>query len=201
MTSTLRERSSSPSGTQLGSGSSPSGTSIGGVLDSAGLMPVVYEELHALAERFLRRERPGHTLQPTALVHEAYLRLARQDGVAWRSSAQFYRVAAEAMRRVLVNHARDRGRLKRGGGAQRLALEDVELFAPERGIDILALNEALFRLGRVDRRKVELVQLRFFCGFSLEEVSEVLGVSVSQLKRDWSLARAWLWRELSGDGA
>ena len=165
------------------------------------LLPLVYEELRGLAGSYLARERKDHTLQPTALVHEAFLRLVGQADARWESRAHFYRVAALAMRRVLVNHARDRGRLKRGGGAHRVTLDDAEDWQtpPE---DLVALDEALTRLGEFDERKVQVVQLRYFGGFTVEQVSRILAISPAQVKRDWSTARAFLLRELArGDAS
>lgn len=164
------------------------------------LFPLVYEELRGLAGSYLAAERPDHTLQATALVHEAFLRLVGQEEARWESRAHFYRVAALAMRRVLVNHARDRGRLKRGGGAVRVSLDGAAEWqkAPE---ELLALDEALDRLGELDERKVQVVQLRYFGGFTVEQVGRILDVSPAQVKRDWTTARAFLLRELGRDGS
>ncbi|MCC6783694.1 MAG: sigma-70 family RNA polymerase sigma factor [Planctomycetes bacterium] len=161
-----------------------------------------YPELRRLAERCLSRERRGHTLQPTALVHETFLRLCRQDAVRWEDRMQFLRLAAAMMRRILVNHERDRRRLKRGGRAQRLELADVPAGQGTAGIDLLVIEEALAELERIDPRKVEVVQLRFFAGLDLVETAAALDISVAQVKRDWALARAWLARALgAGDGS
>jgi RNA polymerase sigma factor (TIGR02999 family) len=162
------------------------------------LLPLVYEELRRLAGAYLASERRDHTLQATALVHEAFLRLVGSENARWESRAHFYRVAAMAMRRVLVNHARDRARLKRGGGEGRRVsldgLEDADLpMAPE---DLLALDEALDRLAEIDERKVQIVQLRYFGGFTVEQVAQILEISPAQVKRDWTTARAFLRREL-----
>jgi len=162
------------------------------------LVPEVYRELRRLAGRCLARERSGHTLQATALVHEVYVSLSKQTGARFGSRAHFCRVAAEAMRRILVNHARDRERVKRGGGARRLSLEESELLAPGLDVDLLELDEALERFERVDARKVRIVHLRFFGGLTIEETAEATGISPAQVKRDWTLAKAWLLRELSG---
>lgn len=159
-----------------------------------------YADLRRLADRFLGRERRGHTLQATALVHEAWLRLAQQTQVAWADRMHFLRVAAEMMRRILVNHERDRRRLKRGGQARRIELEDVELSERNERIDLLALDDALTRLQAVDPRKVEMVQLRYFGGLTLHETAEALQLSVAHIKREWALVKAWLLRELDGGG-
>jgi len=166
------------------------------------LLPLVYEELRRLAGAYLAAERPDHTLQATALVHEAFLRLVGSDNARWESRAHFYRVAAMAMRRVLVNHARDRARLKRGGGGRRVALDeslDADPQMPPE--DLLALDEALDRLATVDERKVQVVQLRYFGGFTIEQAAQILDISPAQVKRDWTTARAFLLRELDRDGS
>jgi RNA polymerase sigma factor (TIGR02999 family) len=160
------------------------------------LLPLVYDELRDLASRFLWKERSDHTLQPTALVHEAFLRLVDQQDARWQSRAHFYRVAAQAMRRILVNHARDRARIKRGGGRVRKGLDDFNPAAPEPDVDLVALDDALQSLESVDPRKVQVVQLRYFGGFSLEETAKILEISVAQVKRDWTTARAYLVREM-----
>ncbi|MEZ5964303.1 MAG: ECF-type sigma factor [Planctomycetota bacterium] len=165
------------------------------------LVQRTYADLRRLAERFLVRERRGHTLQATALVHETYLRLANQNEAGWRDRAQFLRVAAEMMRRILVNHERDRRRLKRGGAAARIELEDVVPVAVADPIDLVALDEALVRLQAIDARKVEIVQLRYFAGLTLEETARALDLSVTHVKREWGLAKAWLLRDLEGEGA
>lgn len=162
------------------------------------LLPLVYEELHRLAGACFAKERPDHTLQPTALVHEAYLRLVHEPDSRWESRAHFFRVAAQAMRRVLVNHARDRKRLKRGGDSQRLPLEDFD-GAGQNAPDFVALDAALEKLGRVDLRKEQVVQLRYFGGFSIEDTARILDLSEAQVKRDWTTARAFLLRELAGE--
>ncbi|MDP9172371.1 MAG: sigma-70 family RNA polymerase sigma factor [Planctomycetota bacterium] len=161
------------------------------------LMPLVYDEFRALAARQLRRERPDHTLQPTALVHEAYLKLIDQTRVDWQGRTHFFAVGAQAIRRILVDHARQRKRQKRGGGAGRVALDEQVALAPERSEEILALDEALQKLAALDPRQEEIVEMRFFGGMSVEEVAEVLGVSKRTVEGDWTMARAWLMRELS----
>jgi RNA polymerase sigma factor (TIGR02999 family) len=165
------------------------------------LVPLVYEELRRQAARSLRRERPEHTLRPTALVHEAYLRLADQRDPAWQNRAQFFAVAAQAMRRILVDHARRRRAGKRGRSWRRVSLDEVA----ERGqaaigppdLDLLALEEALTELANLAPEKARLVELRFFGGLNLDDTAAVLGVSPSTVSRDWRLARAWLFRRLS----
>jgi RNA polymerase sigma factor (TIGR02999 family) len=166
------------------------------------LLPLVYDELRRIAARHLERERPGHTLQPTALVHEAYFRLIDQRQVDWRNRAQFLGLAAEMMRRILVNHARDRAALKRGGGLTRVSLTEA-LDAPGPDVDLGDLDDALRRLAEHDPRKARLVELRFFGGLTNAEAAEVLAVSVATVERDWSFARAWLFAALdesAGDG-
>ncbi len=161
------------------------------------LLPLVYDELRDLARREMRRERDGHTLGATALVHEAYLRLAELDDVSWRGRAHFFGTAASAMRRVLIGYARARKSEKRGGGVVPEPLEDVVVAARERPEDLLALDEALERLAEVEPRRARVVECRFFAGMSLDETAEALGVSNVTVRRDWALARAWLNRELA----
>ena len=165
------------------------------------LLPLVYEEMRRLAGSYLRSESAGHTLQPTALAHEAYLRLLDQRQVSWQNRAHFMGLAAQAMRRILVDHARRRGAQKRGGDAIHVALEDADVAAemPEAlGVPVEALNDALDRLAALDERQARVVELRFFTGLSIEETAEVLAISPATIKRDWTLARAWLHRELKG---
>ena len=161
------------------------------------LVPLVYEELHRLAHHYISRERPGYTLQTTALAHEAYLRLVDAKSVRWQNRAHFFAVAARAMRRILVDLARARHNLKRGGGAQPVSLDEALVAAPERGADLLALDEALGRLAALNPRQSQVVELRYFGGLTEEEVAEVLEVSPRTVRSDWSLARAWLYRELN----
>lgn len=161
------------------------------------LFPLVYDELRRLARARLRAEGPVHTLQPTALVHEAYFRLAGQHSAGWTSRAHFFAVAAETMRRVLVNHAQARRAAKRGGGATRVELDDAVSFFETRDVDLEALDEALTRLAAVDPRGSRVVELRFFAGLGIDETAEALGVSPATVKRDWTAARAWLHRELT----
>jgi RNA polymerase sigma factor (TIGR02999 family) len=164
------------------------------------MLPLVYDELHRLAAGYLRRERPDHTLQPTALVHEAYLRLVRQRQVDWRNRAQFLGVAAGMMRRILVNHARDRSAGKRAGGREQVSLSLVEDGRGPPDIDLIALEDALARLTSLDERKGRVVELRFFGGLAMDEIAEVLGISRATVEREWSFARAWLYDAIEGAG-
>ena len=161
------------------------------------LAPLVEAELRRLARVYLGRESPGHTLQPTALVNEAYLRLVEWRSVEWRDRAHFFAVAAKMMRRILVSHAVSRGRHKRGGHAMVVPLDEAESVTAGRTADIVALDEALTKLAKVDDRKSQLVELRFFGGLSEEETASILNSSLRTIQREWSLARAWLFRELS----
>lgn len=165
------------------------------------LMPLVYNELRRLARTFLARERGTHTLQPTALVHEAYLRLVDQRRVSWQNRAHFYGIASSMMRRVLIDHARAHATEKRGGETIRLSLDDVQVPLEQRAAGLLALDEALEKLSQMDERKSRIVELRFFGGLSDEEIAEVLGVSTRTVLRDWKTARLWLYRELAPVGA
>jgi RNA polymerase sigma factor (TIGR02999 family) len=166
------------------------------------LIPIVYEELRRLAGHYLRDERAGHTLQPTALVHEAYLRLADSREVRLGSRAHFYGAAARVMRRVLVDHARKRGRIKRGGPALEMVAFDEAIAAPiDPRLDFLALDEALAALERIAPERARVVELRYFGGLSVEDTAEFLGISPATVKRHWSFARAWLFRYLTGDPA
>lgn len=160
------------------------------------LMPLVYGELRRVAGGYLKQEKQGHTLSATALVHEAYLRLVTQK-VPWQSRAHFFGVAAQMMRRILVDHARSRHYVKRGGGALTLELVEAVATPQRREIDLLALDDALLSLAKLDERQSRMVELRFFAGLSIEETSEVLGVSAPTVKREWASARAWLFREIS----
>lgn len=161
------------------------------------LIPLLYSELRALAGRQMRSERADHTLQPTALVHEAFMRMVGGEPVPWKDRAHFFAVAAGTMRRILVDHARKHGAAKRGGGGRRVTLHD-EIAADESGqVDVLALEEALTRLAAADERAAKVVELRFFAGLEIEETAEVLGVSPGTVKRDWRFAKAWLAREMS----
>lgn len=164
------------------------------------MLPVVYQELHRLASGYLGREGPGHTLQPTALVHEAYLRLVDQHRVDWRNRAQFFGVAASMMRRILVNHARDRAARKRGGNPERVSLSVVESPSGRPDIELIALEDALGRLAELDERKSRVVELKFFGGLTTEEIAEVLQVSGATVEREWAFARAWLYDAIEGSG-
>lgn len=162
------------------------------------LMPLVYAELHRLAASYLSHERSDHTLQPTALVNEAYLRLIDQNSLVWENRAQFFGIAAQMMRRILVNHARDRHADKRGGpDILRVSLDDAISFFEERDVNLVALDEALTRLEGMDQRQSQIVELRFFGGLTIEEVAAQLHTSPATVKREWSTAKLWLLRELS----
>ena len=162
------------------------------------LTPIVYEELHLLARRYLRRERTGHSLQATALVNEAYMRLADYTRMQWQDRAHFFAVSAQVMRRILVDHAR-RHNVKRGRGVLRVPLEDVVVMAPGENADtdLVALDEALIGLTSIDPRKAQIVEMRFFGGLTVEEIGEVLKVSPGTVKRDWRAAKAWMYQELT----
>ncbi|HET9528145.1 MAG TPA: sigma-70 family RNA polymerase sigma factor [Pyrinomonadaceae bacterium] len=161
------------------------------------LMPLVYSELRRLATNYLRRERAGHTLQPTALVNEAYLKLVGQRNAKWQNRAHFFAISAQLMRRILVDHARRHQAEKRGGSAQqRLSITSAEEFATQPAVDLLALNEALEELSKMDPQQGRIVELKFFGGLSIDETAEVLGISHSTVEREWKSARAWLRREL-----
>ena len=161
------------------------------------LLPLVYRELRRRAASYLRRERQNHTLQPTALVNEAFLKLVEQRNVRWQNRAHFFGVAAQAMRRILVDHARTHGRIKRGGAGPQVTLDEAMIAAESRSIDLLALDEALERLSALDERQARVVELRFFGGLSVEETAEVLHISPATIKREWSMAKAWLHAQLS----
>lgn len=164
------------------------------------LIQVVYKELRRLANHYLSSERVDHTLQPTALVHEAYLRLMGQNRVQWQNRAHFFGVAAQMMRRILVDHAKSNHRVKRGGAAPKLSLDEAMTIYKEQDEQIIALDEALVRLKSIDPRKSDTVELRYFGGLSIEETAEVLNVSVNTVMRDWNMARAWLYQELKKEG-
>ena len=168
------------------------------------LVPLVYDELKKLARRYMRRERADHTLQTTALVHEAYLKLVRQESPNWQGRAQFFGIAAQLMRRILIDHARRHLREKRGGTQVVLPLDEAFAFSPEHSEDLLKLDEALDRLSKLDPRQSRIVELRFFGGLSVEETSKFLSVSPITVKRDWAVAKVWLYGELrpgNGDDA
>jgi len=161
------------------------------------LIPVVYQELRRMADQYLRREDSGHSLQPTALVHEAYMRLIDQTKVEWQSRAHFFGVAAQMMRRILIDHAKTKHRLKRGGTAIKIALDENMNVSQERAVELIALDDALQALAQMDERKSRIVELRYFGGLSVEETAQVLGVSDKTVMRDWNLAKAWLYKELT----
>jgi RNA polymerase sigma factor (TIGR02999 family) len=161
------------------------------------ITPIVYKELHRLARRYMRGERHGHSLQTTALVNEAYMRLVDYQRMQWQDRAHFFAVSAQLMRRILVEHARRRN-LKRGAGVLHVSLDEAAVVAEDRAADLVALDEALNALERLDPRKVQVVEMRFFGGLSVEETAEVLQVSAATVMRDWSTAKAWLYRELTG---
>src|ERR1700719_3807262 len=161
------------------------------------LTPIVYDELHRLARRYMKRERPGHSLQTTALVNEAYMRLVDYKRMQWQKRAHFFAVSAQLMRRILVEHARRRN-LKRGGGVQHVSLDEAAVVGSARAADFVAIDDAMNALARLDPRKVQVVEMRFFGGLSVEETAEVLKVSPVTVMRDWSTAKAWLHRELTG---
>jgi RNA polymerase sigma factor (TIGR02999 family) len=161
------------------------------------LLPAVYQELRHQAARYLRRERAGHTLQTTALIHEAYIKLIDQRNVHWQNRAHFFGIAAQAMRRILVDHARAKNRAKRGGSDIRVSFNEANLVGQQQDLDIEALDEALTRLSKIDEQQSRIVELRFFSGLTVEETAEVLGISPATVKRDWSMAKAWLHREIS----
>jgi len=160
------------------------------------LMPLVYEELHRLARRHIGRERPGHTLQTSALVNEAYLRLVDQRNAHWQNRAHFFSIASRLMRRILVDHARSRHFAKRGGGLRRVSLDEAAVVSQNRAADLIALDDALTNLAAIDPRKCQAVELRFFGGLSVEEIATVVGVSPVTVMRDWSTAKAWLHRAI-----
>jgi RNA polymerase sigma-70 factor (ECF subfamily) len=166
------------------------------------LIPLVYAELHQLASRNMSRERPGHTLQTTALIHEAYVKLAGQRDVHWQNRAHFFGIAAQVMRRILVDHARQERRLKRGGDAPRVPLQETEPPSPDLPVDAIdayALNRALTRLEAIDAQQGRIVELRFFGGLTIEETAAVMNISTGTVKREWAVAKAWLYREMTGD--
>jgi RNA polymerase sigma factor (TIGR02999 family) len=166
----------------------------------AELMPVVYDELRRRAESYLRRERPGHTLQATALIHEAYLRLVEQRETRWQNRAHFFAIAAQLMRRILIDHARSRQTAKRGGAVHKVSLDGAAELPEQQDEDLMALDEALSQLAELDARQARVVELRFFGGLSIEEAAEVLDLSPATVKREWSMAKAWLKREVSRPG-
>jgi RNA polymerase sigma factor (TIGR02999 family) len=165
------------------------------------LMPLVYDELRRIAAAHLRRERPGHTLQSTALVHEAYMRLIDQRNVEWRNRAQFFALASRMIRRILVDHARGSNAVKRGAGVPKLSLDEAIEVSGGRDLDLVALDDALEGLAKVDPEQSRLVELRYFGGLTIDETAEVMQTSAATVSREWSSARAWLFRELSRGSA
>ena len=165
------------------------------------LIPLIYAELRRLAAHYMRRERTDHTLQATALVHEAYLRLSKQRKVEWQNRAHFFAIAGSLMRRILVDHARAHSRSKRGGTRRKISLEEAPLFSPERSEELMLLDQALTQLTEEHPRQSQIVELRFFGGLTVEEIAGVLNVSQKTVKRDWSVARAWLYREIRKEQA
>jgi RNA polymerase sigma-70 factor (ECF subfamily) len=163
------------------------------------LTPLVYDELRRIAHRYVQRERDGHTLQTTALVNEAYVRLVGGQRIEWQNRAHFFAVTAQVMRHILIDHARRRQYAKHGGEAQRVSFDDASVMSPERAAELVALDEALDELARLDARKGCVVELRYFGGLSLEETADVLEISVMTVRRDWRAAKAWLYRALGGD--
>ncbi|MEA2204122.1 MAG: hypothetical protein QOE77_898 [Blastocatellia bacterium] len=162
------------------------------------LYPLVYDELHRMARRYMRREQKGHTLQTTALINEAYVRLVDQKHVHWANRAHFFAISAQIMRRILIDHARRHAYAKRGGGAEKISLDETAIVAKERAPDLLVLDEALNRLAEIDPRRGQVVELRYFGGLNNEEIAGVLKISENTVTRDWNMARAWLYQELSG---
>lgn len=162
------------------------------------MLPLVYGELKRVAKYYLSRERPGHTLQTTALVHEAYIRMIDQQHVDWKNRAHFFSLASEMMRRILVNYARDRAAAKRGGNPQRISLSNLDEAAQQPNIDLIALDQSLTELGKEDERKARIVELKYFGGMTNNEIAEVLKISDATVEREWMVARAWLYRAIQG---
>jgi RNA polymerase sigma factor (TIGR02999 family) len=160
------------------------------------LFPIVYKELHRLAAAYMRKESPGHTLQTSALVNEAYLKLVDQKNVRWQNRAHFFGIAAQLMRRILVDHARSRTRMKRGAGAQRLSLNEAAIISADSAEAFLSMDDALKRLGEMDPKKCRIVEMKIFCGLNMKEIAEVEKVSPSTIEREWRKAKAWLHREI-----
>src|SRR2546423_2502412 len=163
------------------------------------LTPLVYEELRRLAHRYMNREQPGNTLQTTALVNEAYLRLVKRKSVRWQNRAHFFAVAAQVMRHILIDHAREHHYAKRGGDARKISLDQVTLMSPERAKELIALDEALEALARIDPRKSRIVELRYFGGMTIEEVAEVLKIAPVTVQREWRAAKAWLYKAVTSE--
>ena len=164
------------------------------------LMPLVYNELHRIAGRYLRNERPNHTLQTTALINEAYVRIVDGKSVKWQDRAHFFGVAAQIMRHILVDHARSSRSAKRGGGVQKLTLDEAVAGSQERNLDLVALNDSLNSLAQIDPQQSRIIELRFFGGLTIEETAEVMSISPATVKRDWNMAKAWLYGEINRGG-
>ena len=162
------------------------------------LYPLVYDELHRLARRYMSRERKGHTLQTTALINEAYVRLVDQRNVQWHNRSHFFAISAQIMRRILIDHARRHAYAKRGGGAQQVSLEEAATVTPEQSFELIRLDEALKSLAEMDSRRSRVVELRYFGGLSNQEIASVLHISQNTVTRDWKMARAWLYQQLTG---
>ena len=165
------------------------------------LYPLGYYELHRLARRYMSRERKGHTLQTTALINEAYVRLVDQKNVQWANRSHFFAISAQIMRRILIDHARRHAYAKRGGGAQQVSLEEAATVAPDLGLELIRLDEALKTLAEMDPRRSQVVEMRYFGGLNNEEIAGVLQISENTVTRDWNMARAWLYQQLTGSGA
>jgi RNA polymerase sigma-70 factor (ECF subfamily) len=165
------------------------------------LYPLVYKELHRLARRYMSRERKGHTLQTTALINEAYVRLVDQRNVRWANRSHFFAISAQIMRRILIDHARRHAYAKRGGGAQQVSLEEAATVTPDLSSELVRLDEALKSLAEMDARRSQVVELRYFGGLNNEEIAEILKVSENTVTRDWNMARAWLYQQLTGSAA
>ena len=165
------------------------------------LYPLVYDELHRLARRYMSRERKGHTLQTTALINEAYVRLVDQKNVPWANRSHFFAISAQIMRRILIDHARRNQYAKRGGGARQVSLEEAATVVPDQSEELLRLDEALKSLAEMDPRRSQVVELRYFGGLNNEEIAGVLHISENTVTRDWNMARAWLYQQLTGSGA
>src|SRR5436190_6193042 len=161
------------------------------------LMPLIYDELRRLAHHYMSREQPGHSLQTTAVVNEAYLRLVNREAVQWQNRAHFFAIAAQLMRSILVDHARSYAYAKRGGGARKIALDEAMIISEERAAEVVALDEALGQLAEIDPRQSRIVEMRFFGGLTIEETAEVLSLSPATIKREWSTAKAWLFHEMN----
>lgn len=162
------------------------------------LYPLVYDELHCLASRYMSRERKGHTLQTTALINEAYVRLVDQRNVHWANRSHFFAISAQIMRRILIDHARSHAYAKRGGGQQKVSLDETATLQVARAAALISLDDALQSLAKIDQRRSQVVELRYFGGLSNEEIAQALGISPNTVTRDWNMARAWLYQQLAG---